>query len=103
MLTRFVALSCAVLAIGCGSTEPLSSQASPSEASSIAATSASGAFGDATADAKPAPVATKADARADVKKGASANDPLKKALAEKPGDVVVVFTNNVDGEIEPCG
>ena len=60
-------------------------------------------LGGVAAEAKSAPVANKSDARAEVKKGASATDPLKKTLAEKPGDVVVVFTNNVDGEIEPCG
>ncbi len=103
MLTRLFALTFVVLAIGCGSTETTSSQAPSSKATATVATSASGAFGDATADAKPAPVANKADARADVEKGASAIDPLKKTLAEEPGDLVVVFTNNVDGEIEPCG
>ena len=98
-----VPLTCVLLVIGCGSTEPTSSRSSSSEASSPEATLPLDSLGEADAEAKPAPVANTSDARAEVKKGASATDPLKKTLAERPGDVVVVFTNNVDGEIEPCG
>jgi len=33
----------------------------------------------------------------------SASDPLVQMRRDPPGDLAFVFTNNVDGEIEPCG
>lgn len=33
----------------------------------------------------------------------SASDPLARTLALPAGDLHVVFTNNLDGDIDPCG
>ena len=97
MLTRLFALTCVVLAFGCGSTDS-------TPAASPAGTSDTSVTATAQADAAPAATAKTPDAKpAPKSKAASANDVIPKTLSQEPGDLVVVFTNNVDGEIEPCG
>ncbi|MCO4769080.1 MAG: hypothetical protein KDA24_03555 [Deltaproteobacteria bacterium] len=93
-MTRFFALVVLLVAVGCGSPEePLTPSVSTSKASAVQA--------DTPEATRPSTVKTLKPG--DKTKTKGGNDPLAKALDDPPGDLLVVFTNNVDGEIEPCG
>jgi len=88
VLRRFVIASLLVFVLGCGSSEP-AAQNEVTPAVSIARA-------ELTEEAEPKKVPP-------VKKALASADVLVKTGDLEPGDFAIIFTNNVDGEIEPCG
>jgi len=88
VLRRFVIASLLVFVLGCGSSEP-AAQGEVTPVMSIARA-------ELTEDAEPKKVPP-------VKKALASADVLAKTGDLDPGDLAIIFMNNVDGEIEPCG
>lgn len=93
MLRKSVVVA-AFLLLACGGPAPVPEATTPADDPAVAVVT-------------PAPVLLPLDAKglstapADVKK--SSADPLAQTLELAAGDLHVVFTNNLDGEIDPCG
>ena len=88
MLRRFSLFACFALALACGEPAPTEEASEPE---------APVAKVELTDSVKPAAKPAKASSKG------SASDPLVQTRELPPGDLAFVFTNNVDGEIEPCG
>lgn len=88
MVRNALVIGAAALLLACGGGEEASAPAPEPATQALVA-----------ADSRPAEKATPAPK----KKKASATDPLAQTLSIEAGDLHVVFTNNLDGEIDPCG
>ena len=79
---------CAFLLLACGGTPTPESAPTPESTPSLVQVKVEATRPDAV---KPPP------------KKKSGTDPLAQTLALPAGDLHVVFTNNLDGDIDPCG
>ena len=86
-MVRSVLVGATALLLACGG-QQTATPAPPTDSSTPALVAAEPDHG-AHADAKPA--------------RGSATDPLVQTLTLPAGDLHVVFVNNLDGEIDPCG
>lgn len=88
MLLRLVIALIFAFALGCGSSEPAAQ-----DEVTLTAPAARAELTDSAVVTKAAPI----------KKAVPPGDVLAKTADLDSGDLVIVFMNNVDGEIEPCG